>query len=79
MDAKACDFHDVAYGRSEDELSDVTGDVIARGVRWLGAAAGPHVRNRTDPSGYADRVAGAPLFGNAHGPRLLELLDAACG
>lgn len=54
------------------------GGVLARGAFWLGAAEGHHARDRIGPSGYTDRVAGPPLLGAAHGPRLLELLDAAC-
>lgn len=53
--------------------------VLARGVLWLGAAEGHHARDRISLSGCTDRVAGPPLLGDAHGPRLLELLNAACG
>lgn len=55
------------------------GGVLARGVVWLGAAEGAGVQDRTDASHRADRVACPALFGDAHGPRLLELLDAAYG
>lgn len=64
-----------------DERLDAgrAGGVLARGVLWLGATEDAAVRDRNVGSGYADRVGGVPLLGNAHGPRLLELLDAACG
>lgn len=64
-----------------DEISEPCrlAGVPARGVLWLGAAEGPAVQERTDVSGYAVRVNVQPLLGDAHGPRLLELLNAACG
>lgn len=64
-----------------DERLDAgrAGGVLARGVLWLGATEDAPVRDCIDPCGHKDRVAGPPLLGDAHGPRLLDLLNAACG
>lgn len=51
--------------------------VQARGVLWLGAPEGSAVQQRIDVSHCRDRVTGQ-LLGDAHGPRLLELLNATC-
>lgn len=64
-----------------DERPDLghAAGVLARGVLWLGAAEGEAVQDRTDANLYADSVSSTALLGDAHGPRLLELLNAACG